>query len=545
MRRQVWRRCAAACLAGLTVACVPGPASQRAEPEHYAEDQLLRLAVSEEIGSLDPALTERRDAIAVAQNVFNGLTKFHEKTLLPEADIAERWDISENGSVYTFHLRRDVRFSNGDPVTARDFKYSWERALDPALHSPVAFLFDIIRGALEIQNDKTGKIKDLAGAKALDDYTLQVSLTEPVNYFLAQAALWVYAVVDARVIAANPRWAQPPGPLVGTGPFKLTEWTRERLTFQAVTGWWGQPRPRLRAVTLEVVKDPTTQVRRYEAGGLEAVSGVPPGELARIQADAQEARELQVLTSVRTTWVGFNFTRPPFAANKQLRRALCESIDKNQLTRRALATAKLGTPATSLIPPGVPGRLSAPPDPYPFNANTARAILREADPDGTLMKDLTYWTSDTPANRLVAENLVAQWRDNLGITVKIGIAPAQEFIRNRRNHDYTLFRGSWGADYPHPYGWLQPIAQTGQEWNAEGYSNPDLDRALKDAARTQRPDEAARKYQAVELMYLQDLAACELYWSTDQYLIKPYVRGYGGNAQLPLKWYNVVILKAT
>jgi oligopeptide transport system substrate-binding protein len=539
----IWHRCAAACLVVLTTACVPGPASPRAESEHYAEDQVLRLALSEEIVSLDPALMERRDAVAVAQNVFNGLTKFHEKTLLPEADIADRWDISESGSVYTFHLRRDVRFSNGDPVTARDFKYSWERALDPALHSPVAFLFDIIKGAVEIQNDKTGKLKDLGGVKALDDYTLQVTLTEPANYFLAQAALWVYSVVDARVIAANPRWSQPPGQVVGTGPFKLTAWTGDRLAFQAVTGWWGQPKPRLRAVTLDVVKDATAQVRRYEAGGLDAVSGVPPGELARIQSDPQEARELQILTSLRTTWVGFNFTRAPFAANKKLRRAVCESIDKNQLSRRVLATGTLGTPANSLIPPGVPGRLSVPPDAYPFNPSTARSILREADPDGVLMKDLTYWTSDTPLNRLVAENLAAQWRDNLGITVKIGVASAQEFLRKRRDHEYTLFRGSWGADYPHPYGWLQPVAQSGQEWNTEGYRNPDLDRALQDAARTQRPEEAARKYQAVERTYLQDLAACELYWSTDQYLIKPYVRGYGGNAQLPLKWQNVVILK--
>ncbi len=540
-RWQIW---VGASVGALVAACTANPAPGGSESRHFAEDQVFRIAASEEVASFDPALMEERGAISLAQNVFNGLTKFHEKTLQPGPDIADRWDVSENGGVYTFYLRRDVSFSNGDPVTAKDFKYSWERALDPALHSPLAFLFDAIKGAVEIRNDKTGRVRDLAGVKAPDDYTLQVTLTEPANYFLAQTALWVYAVVDAKVIRGNPNWASPPGQVVGTGPFRLTQWGKEHLTFQAVPGWWGAPKPPLRTVTVDVVPDPAAQVRRYQAGVLDAVRGLTQTDLLRLQQDPRESKELQILTSVRTTWIGFNFTRPPFAANKDLRRAVCESIDKDQLARRVLANKAFGVPATALTPPGIPGHLGTLPDPYPFNRETARRLLAQADPDGSLLKDLTFTTSDTFLNRLVAENLVAQWRGNLGISVKVALVPAPEFARKRLNHEYTLFRGNWGADYPHPQGWLQPIAQTRQERNAEGYSNPDLDRALQDAIRTLKPEEAARKYQAVERMYMQDLAACALYWSTDQYLIKAYVRGYGGNAQLPFKWYGVAILRS-
>jgi ABC-type oligopeptide transport system substrate-binding subunit len=525
----------------LATACSPSTPARTPDPR-YAADQVLRLAASEEVRTLDPALIEDRAVVALAQNVFNGLTRFHEKTLLPEPDIAESWKVSENGSVYTFTLRQDVSFSNGDPVTAKDFKYSWERALDPQRHAPYAFLFDAIKGALEIEHDLTGKVRDLAGVKALDDHTLQVTLVQPGNYFLTQTALWVFSVVDVKVAGANPKWAEPPGQVVGTGPFSVAEWTKEKLTLRAVPGWWGSPKPRLRQVIVDVIKDSAMQVQRYEAQALDAVQSLSLGDLTRIRRDAREARELQVVTTGRTSWVGFNFTRPPFSTSKKLRRAMCESIDKELLAKQVLGEKMLGVPASAFIPPAVPGHLGALPDPFPLNRN-ARSLLAEADPDGSLTRDLTFWTSDTPLNRRLAENLAVQWNRNLGIVVKLGFAPTAEFVRKRRNHEYTLFRGSWGADYPHPQGWLQPVAQTQQEWNAEGYSNPDLDRALQEAIRTQKPEDAARRYQAVEKMYLQDLAACELFWSTEQYLIKPTVRGYGGNALLPFKWYNVAIFR--
>jgi len=522
-------------------ACTPAVSPLPPRAGGYAEDQVLRLAQAQEVRTLDPARLEQRAAIALAQNLFNGLTKFHEKTLLPQPDIAERWDVSPDGTVYTFRLRKDVSFWNGNPVTAGDFKYSWERVLGLRPPSANAFLFDAIQGAAELENDKTGKVRELSGVKAINDSTLQVTLTHPANYFLAQTALWVYAVVDARTITANPNWAEPPGQVVGTGPFRLTEWTKDRLTFGAVRGWWGSPKPRLRMVTVDVVPDPPGALQRYEAQSLDAVHGLNPRDLARVQREHRA--ELHLVPSMRTTWVGFNFTHPPFATSKTLRRAFCESIDKEQLARQVLGNGAVGIPARSLIPPGAPGALKGFPDPYPFNRAAARRLLADADPDGSRTRDLTYWTSDSPLNRRVADNLVAQWRQSLGIAVKIGVAPTGEFVRKRARHDYTLFRGSWGADYPHPHGWLWPVARTQQDQNAEGYSNPDLDRELAAAERMLDAGEAARKYQVVEKTYIQDLAACELYWSTERYLIKPNVRGYGGNAQLPFKWYNVSIMR--
>ncbi len=533
-----------AALTGLVLlgqACTPASSPRPSSTGGYAEDQVLRLAQSQGVQTFDPALLEQRAGIALAQNLFNGLTKFHEQTLLPEPDLAEKWDVSADGTIYTFRLRRDVTFSSGNPVTARDFKYSWERVLSLRPPSPNAFLFEAIRGAAEMENDKTGKVRELSGVEVVDDDTLQVTLTHPANYFLAQTALWAFAVVDARTIKANPKWAEPPGQVVGTGPFRLAEWTKDRLTFEAVRGWWGSPKPRLRMVTVDVIPDAAGPLQRYEAQSLDAVYGLNPTDLARVQREHRA--ELHVVPSVRTTWVGFNFTHPPFATSRTLRRAFCESIDKEGLARQVLGNKAVGLPARSLIPPGVPGALKGFPDPYPFNRSAARRLLAEGDPDGSRTRDLTYWTSDQPLNRQVAENLVAQWRDNLGIAVKIGVVATAEFVRKRARHEYTLFRGSWGADYPHPHGWLWPVAGTQQEQNAEGYSNPDLDRALTAAARTLDAGAAARQYQVVEKTYIQDLAACELYWSMEQYLIKPYVRGYGGNAQLPFKWYNVAIMR--
>ncbi len=544
-----WFRIAAsgAVLSILAVACGPtaSPTGGGLAPD---DKQILRLAERDEIPTLDPGLMEDNVSIDIGQNLFSGLLRFDEKTLKPVPEIAsEMPKVSSDGKTYTFKLRKDAKFWNGDAITAKDFKYTWERALDPNLAGPYTFVLDPIKGSKDV---KTKRTKDLAGVVVKDDYTLDVTLSEPANYFTSLTALWTYWVVDRKVVEAKPKgWADGPnngGNPVGSGPYKLTEWKHDQsLTFEAVPDWWGtkagQPKATVKKVTIEIIKDQSTQVTKYETGGLDSVTKtIAQADLLRIQSDAKLSKELSIYAQLRVTWVGFNMTKGPFNTRAELRQAFCQAIDKKKLEKNALVNGAQGKVATSQIPPGMNGHIEDK-DPYPFDAAKAKQLLKRADPDGSLTKDVTYWYNSSEFNKKIAENLQAQWQENLGIAVKLQSAPWKEFLKRRHGHEFTIYRGSWGADFPDPWDFIDPIDKTGGDDNDEGYSSAEVDRLLKESVAATDPKVALDKLNQAQRVYLKDLPACELFWGTSQYLIKPYVKSFGANPEYQTKWYNVQI----
>ncbi len=545
-----WFRFAAAgsVLSIFVVACGP---TTTTTTEQLAPDsqQILRLAERDEIPTLDPGLMEDNVSIDIGQNLFSGLLRFDEKTLKPVPEIAtELPKVSADGKTYTFKLRTNAKFSNGDAITAKDFKYTWERALDPKLAGPYTFVLDPIKGAKDIKDKRT---KNLAGVVVKDDTTLEVTLNDPANYFTSLAALWTYWVVDRKVVEGNDKWADGPnngGNPVGSGPYKLTEWKHDQsLTFEAVPNWWGasagQPQPKVKKLTIEIIKDQSAQVTKYETGGLDSVTKtIAQADLLRIQNDPKLKKELSIYPALRVTWVGFNMTKGPFATNKKLRQAFCQGIDKSKLEKIALVNGAIGKAATSQVPPGMPGYLNAP-DPYPFDAAKAKQLLKEADPNGSLTRDLTYWFNASELNRKISENLQAQWQENLGVSVKLQSAPWKEFLRRRHAHEFQFNRGSWGADFPDPWDFVDPIDKTGGDDNDEGYSSAEVDRLLRESVTATDPKVALDKLNQAQRVYLQDLPSCQLFWGTTQYLVKPYVKGFGSNPEYQTKWYNVSIIQ--
>jgi oligopeptide transport system substrate-binding protein len=536
----------------LLVAC--GTATTTSEQLAPDDKQILRLAERDEVPTLDPGLMEDNVSIDYGQNIFSGLLRFDEKTLKPVPEIANAMPkLSSDGKTYTFTLRKDAKFSNGDAITAADFKWSWERALDPKLAGPYTFVLDPIKGAADIKA-KPQKSKTLSGVVVKDDYTLEVTLTDPANYFPSLAALWTYWVVDRKVVEGKDKWADAPnngGNLVGSGPYKLTEWKHDQsLTLEAVPNWWGatasgaspaQPQPKIKKVTIEIIKDQSAQVSKYETAGLDSVTkSLAQADILRVQQDPKLKKELTIYPQLRVTWVGFNMTKGPFSTNKKLRQAFCQAVDKKKLEEIALVKGAQGKAATSQIPPGMPGHLDDP-DPYPFDKTLAKNLLKEADPDGSLTRDLTYWFNASEFNKKIAENLQSQWQENLGINVKLQSAPWKEFLKRRHGHEFQFNRGSWGADFPDPWDFIDPIDKTGGDDNDEGYSSPEVDRLLKESVAATDPKVALDKLNQAQRVYLKDLPSCQLFWGTVQYLIKPYVKGFGANPEYMSKWYNVSI----
>jgi oligopeptide transport system substrate-binding protein len=444
-----------------------------------------------------------------------------------------------------------VKFWNGDPVTAKDFIYSWNRTAHSggdydSLMAPVKG-FDKVQG-------KGKTAPDIEGLSAPDDYTLKAQLSEPAAYWTTEVALWGMAVTDRKVIEAKGEdswWTTPDG-LVGTGPFKMSARTpKQSLDFVPVDNWWGGSTGALKKVHVEILEDQASQVKKYEQGGYDLVgyldNFLTPEDAIRYKNSAQLSSQLKIIPAARSTWIGFNYTKGPFkglAEGKLGRQALSEAIDRNQLTDVACAHSIQCVPATGgVIAKGLKGYLGDNQDPTAtFNASKAKADLQQWDPTGTKLKGLTYSYNPTAMNKATAENLVSQWKTNLGIDVKLEVVDRQTFFKGRNKFNYTIFRHSWSADYDHPQDWFDFLFVTGAGSGGTGYSDSKVDDLVKKA--NQMPiDQALPLYKQAQQQMIDDFYGGPLYYSVKTEAFKPYLRGVGGNALYDYVWTDAKILQ--
>ncbi len=313
-----------------------------------AANQVFRFPIVDDIKTLDPGHVSDAVSIAPVQNVFGGLYRFDDK-LKEVPDIATGMpDISSDGLTYTFHMRHDVKFSNGDPVTSADVLYSWNRAA--RLQDSYAIAFQPVVGYSAVSATPP-TATTLSGLSAPDQYTVQAKLTSPAGYWLTEVALWTMDVVDQKVIPndTDKTWWTNPATAIGTGPFKLTAYVpKDHLSFANVPNWWGGSTGHLTDVEMTVLADQGSQVTKYQSGGFDSVGPAdtyPPLDAVRnFQANPATKSQFVNIPGGRTTWVGFNFTTGPFApAGGNIddpialagRRAFSEAIDRNQLVNVA------------------------------------------------------------------------------------------------------------------------------------------------------------------------------------------------------------------
>jgi oligopeptide transport system substrate-binding protein len=306
----------------LAAACGTGTSNQT-QGSNLASDQTFRFPLNDDIGSFDPAFVNAAVDSAFIQNIFGGLLKFDEKlNIVPdiakEVPTTGNGGISSDGKTYTFKLRNDVKFSNGDKVTAKDVIYSWSRAA--RLQGDYASDLDHVVGYKDV---KAKKATTLSGMTAPDDYTLKVELTDAAGFFLTEVAFFtaVTAVVDQKAVEAGGEdtWWTKPETLVGTGPFKMSARTpKQSLDFVPVDNWWGSPKPTLKKVHVDIIADLSSAIAKYDQNGFDDVGygdmngNIPPEDILRIKA-GPKASELKFIPKVRTTWVGYNFEKGPFA----------------------------------------------------------------------------------------------------------------------------------------------------------------------------------------------------------------------------------------
>ncbi len=503
------------------------------EPQLPIEGNILNLYGTDPL-TLDPAISGEMTSHSYVMQIFSGLIRLDEN-MKPAPDIAEKWDISEDGNTYTFHLRKNVKFHNGRTVKAEDFQYSWQRACTPSTGSSTAssYLGDII-GANDVL---TGKSKEISGIKVINDYTLQVTIDAPKSYFLSKLTYPTTFVVDRYNIKKGAEWWRAPN---GTGPFKLRSWEDESqlvlekyndfhgdvsgVDFVVFSLWGGVP------------------MYMYENGEID-ITSVYIDYIDKVTDRTGDLYdELAIFPELSFYYIGFNNNSPPFDDIK-VRRAFSLAIDKNKLA--SLVFRDMVEVADGILPPGMPGfndELSG----LDFNIEAARQLIKESSyGDVSQLPPINIttqgWGGDISQD---LEAVINEWRINLGVEVTVRQLEPSRFLYHLMEEKDEMYYLGWIADYPHPQNFLDILFRTGAENNYGEYSNTELDALLDKAGKELDNELSLKMYRQAEQILVDEAACIPLFFGQNYILIKPYINGYYLNP-LGITMYNQVSIDSS
>lgn len=509
--------------------------------DELAASQEFRFNLGGEPPGLDPQYVGWDSSVSVLWQLFEGLLSFDENLKLVTAGAREvpsvaNGGISSDGKTYTFRLRDDVKWSDGQPVTARDFVYGIRRLFDPDRGAQYAsFYFDIVGGKAyftakgtreqprTVSESELRALRDRVGARALDDYTLRVELVEPRPTFLQLAALWpMYPIRQDVVEKHGDSWTEA-GNLISNGPFKMAEWVhRDHITLVPNEHYYRE-KPSLTKITLRMITDANADFASYLNGEVEGVR-VPLLNVQQVLSDERLRSELRRVPKLTTRGYQFNVKRPPFD-KKAVRQAFSQAIDREVFIRQV--QRGVGKPAYSWVPPGMPGHQEhLGKEVNKFDPATARRLLAEAGyPEGRGLPPITFQYANTGGNPLAAQFLQGQLKEHLGVEITLDPMEPASFSRlvNAYQHHFALM--GWIADYPDPDNWLPELFGTGSGNNHSQYSNPQLDDLMRRA--TLELDEARRlqMWNQAQEMLVNDVPMIFLVHEESLLLYKPYVRG--------------------
>ena len=485
----------------------------------------LLLGNGAEPRDLDPHVAIAYTDYNILIALFEGLTVLDEATSRPLPGMAERWDISKDGLVYTFHLRADAKWTNGDPVTADDFVFSMERILAPESASEYAYMLGPIKGA---EDYTAGKIKAFTdvGAKALDARTLQLTLARPTPYLLALAAHQSWFPVHKPTIlkfgAAHQRgtaWTKPEN-IVTNGAFSLETWAPdERIVVKKNPLYYAAAQNHLEQVVFFPVGDPGVEERNFRTGQLHATYSLPVNRVAVYHAQTPSPLRVDVL--LETNYFRFNVTKPPFD-DPRVRRALSLAIDRAMLVRTVLQDTRL--PAYSLVPPNTADYNSTGRAETDFAS--ARQLLAEAGfPGGHGFPKTEIQFSPPVIEPKVVEAIQEMWRRELGIDVDIAQLEYRVQIDNQHLLAFQISASRWIGDYNDPSTFTDLMtSQSGN--NDTGWKNPAYDKLVDAAGREHDETKRYALLQQAEKFMLDEAPIAPIFFGTRTYLIRPEVKGW-------------------
>jgi oligopeptide transport system substrate-binding protein len=513
-------------------------------PTHavLAEEQLFIRGNGEEPQTLDPHLAEGIPASNILRDLFEGLT-----TEAPNGEIipgaASGWNISRDGLIYTFYLRRDGAWSNGDALTAEDFVFSMRRSADPATASnygnmlyPIKHAQEVLAGELETED---------LGVVSLDRFTLQITLNDPTPYFLTLLAhSSLYPVHRPSLEEHGSRFSRP-GNLVSNGAFMLEDWAvRSHIDLARNPHYHGEDQVILDRVRYLPIEDESTEVKTFRAGEMHWTFEVPNNQFNWLRE--HYADELVVSPWLGSYFFGFNVLREPFIDRPELRRALNLAVDREVLTSKVTQFGEL--PSYNLVPPGVTDYTPAIPEYEEWTQDEreeearrlyALAGYSEAKP---LRVEIRYNTSEN--HKKVALAIASMWKQTLGVFATLVNEEWKVFLQNRDQELVTeVFRAGWIGDYNDPYSFLS-LFHTGHGLNDYGYSNSTVDTLLEEISHERIPARRERMMQEAERIILEDQPILPVYTYVTRRLVDSRIRGWQDNVMDHHYSRSMYILKA-
>lgn len=552
------------------ITATPGPTAPPKPTEAPKRPNVVRVNTggSGDIPSLDPNVAEDTSSITVIENTFVGLTRLDEVDSSLGPGMATKWDVSPDGKTYTFTLRNDVPWVKYDGakkqvvkvqtcpdkdgktkdrmVTAKDFEYGILRALNPKTASPYAYVLGFVIDGADAYN--SGTITDTAkvGVKAINDTTLQIKFLEDVAYNLNIAGLWTaYATPkwliegDECTTARAERWTEP-GFFQSYGPYTLKEWVHDStLTITKNPFWPGQPnipQAKVQDVTFSML-DEAPAMAEFEAGNLDAAA-VPTGDIDRVKADPKLSKLLVIAPNTCTYYLGYN-TKAKYIENANLRRALSFAIDRQKLIDTVLKGGQ--EPAQWFGRPGIaaaPTMKDSPDLGVKFNVAKAKEYLAAAlkELNTTVDKlDLTYMFNTSSGHQKIAEFVQQQWKDNLGVNVKLTNQEWKVYLVTTKSADTPqIFRMGWCMDYPDENNFIREVVAVGGSQNpAKGgvptggfnWKNDKFESIVKQAAVEKDPKKRLELYkQAEQIITVEDPVMIPLYWYTRVTVTQPWIK---------------------
>ena len=493
---------------------------EESRPEGISPKEALTLF---DIGpvTLDPAVSQESTSHLYIMHIFSGLVAL-DHDLEPVPDIAQRWELDDDGTTYTFYLRRDARFHDGSKVTAWDFKYSWERASDPATSSDTAetYLGDII-GVKEVLS---GEATEISGVEVIDDYTLRVEIDAPKVYFLAKLTYPVAYAVDRANVESGSQWWRDPN---GSGPFRLKEWKEDEVLILERNEKYYRDLAKLKHVIFRLWGGVPMQM--YEMGEID-ITGVSINYIDRVLDEADPLhQELVIVPQLSLQYIGFNAAKPPFD-DANIRRAFARAVDKDKIIAQVLKDM-VGR-ADGILPQAMPG-YNADLEGLSYNVEAARQLIAASRyGDVSQLPPITFTTAGWGgAISPVVEAVISEWRINLGLEVRVRQMEIETYYYQLKEEKNELFDYGWVADYPDPENFLDVLFHSRSRHNVGEYVNPEVDALLEKARVEPVAGERLEMYRQAEEMLVNDAALLPLWFDTNYVLVKPYVKGYIPNPQ--------------
>jgi oligopeptide transport system substrate-binding protein len=491
-----------------------------------AAEQILNRHVEGDPRTLDPSLSTESVGQRVLDDLFEGLVTLDEAGHTVPG-VATSWETSTDGKTWTFHLRENARWSNGQPVTAQDFIYGWRRQVDPATGSEYAQALAPIENAMDAAAGKMPPSK--LGVEAAGMHTLVVHLHQPTAYLLALLTNpYLYPIYEPAIKQWGDSWSQP-GHMISNGAFLLTERVfNGHITIERNPYYWDASHVRLSKVIYQSVSDYDAATDQYLAGNIDFAERFNVAEMDRLQRIL--GSQVVVTPIFATAMFGYNLSKPPFAGNPKLRLALNVALDREILMN--YVEHGVGVPAYNMMPP-LTGYDPAVPDWARLSPDArhalARKLYQEAGYSDThpLEVVITY-PSGGPHVRRSLEAMSAMWQMNLGAKVQIYNEEWKVFLQARQLKQPTFFWDAWIGDYPDPFTFMQ-IFQTGYGMNDGDYRNPQFDALVDQASSTNEAAPRSALFHKAEAILNEDAPFLPVYYYVSTNLIKPYVKGWQSN----------------